>query len=62
MHVTVPVPSDIDMLIEKHENIKNATKCAVQIISRQSLQRKEIIFKNEGNILKGKLKFKEKNL
>ena len=60
LHVTVPAPKDIDMLIEKHENIKNATKCVVQIISRQSLQRKEIILQNEGNIFKGKIEIQRK--
>ncbi len=40
--VIVPAPKDIDMLIERHENIRNATKCVIQIISRQSLKRKEI--------------------
>lgn len=52
-NVSVPMPSDIDMLIEEHENPKNAVKCVIQIISRQSINRKEIILENYGSEYKG---------
>ena len=61
LEVSIDLPEDIEWLIEKHENVKNATKCVIQIISRQSMQRKEIILENNDGIYKGVFEIKRRD-
>ena len=47
IHIKINIPSNLEFLIEEHENEKNALSCSVRIESRQSVIRKSVELKRE---------------